>query len=70
LSAEVFDQFGKPTHAAPIVRRAIVRHALSCPKPEAKAFLAAARAADAKLVQSVEDMMSLYDPVPASKPKP
>ena len=70
LSADVFALFGKPGHAAPIVRRAIVRHALSCPKPEAKIFLDAARAADAKLVKSVEDMMSLYDPVPPSKPKP
>ena len=70
LSADVFALFGKPSHAAPIVRRSIVRYALSCPKPEAKAFLDAARTSDGKLVKSVEDMMSLYDPVPPAKPKP
>lgn len=70
LSADVFAQFGKPSHAAPIVRRAIVRHAMSCPTPEAKAFLKTVRDADPKLVKSVEEMMSLYDPVPASKPQP
>jgi hypothetical protein len=70
LSADVFAQFPKPSHAAPIVRRAVVRYAFSCPNPDAKTFLTAARAADPKLVKSVEDMMSLYDPVPASKPKP
>jgi hypothetical protein len=70
LTAEVFAPFDRPTHAAPIVRRGIVRYALSCPKPEAKAFVEAARRSDPKLVKAVEEMMSLYDPVPAAKAKP
>jgi hypothetical protein len=69
-SAAVFALFSKATHSAPIVRRSIVRYALSCPNPDATAFLQSARTTDAKLVKSVEDMMSVYDPVPTTKSKP
>lgn len=64
LSAEVFAQFGKPTHAAPIVKRCIVRYALSCPAEEAKRFVAAARRSDPKLVAAVEEQLKLFAPVP------
>jgi len=67
LTADVLAQFGKPTHAAPFVRRCIVRYAISCPKPEAKAFLDAARKTDPKLVKAAEDEMALYDPVTPKK---
>jgi hypothetical protein len=67
LTAEVLAQFPKPTHAAPIVRRGIVRYALTCPKPEAKAFVAGLRKADPKLVAGVEEMLSLYDSVKPEK---
>jgi hypothetical protein len=62
LTADVLAQFGKPTHAAPIVKRAIVRYALSCPKDEAKAFVAAVRQADPKLVRDVEEMLARFAP--------
>jgi hypothetical protein len=61
LSSEVFAQFGKPTHAAPIVRRGIVRYALSCPNDDAKRFLAAVKQTDPKLVASVEEMQKLFE---------
>lgn len=64
LSAEVFAQFGKPTHAAPIVKRCIVRYALSCPAEEAKRFVAAVRRSDPKLVAAVEEQLKLFAPVP------
>jgi hypothetical protein len=64
LTADVLAQFGKPSHAAPLVRRCIVRYAITCPKDEAKQFLAAVRRSDPKLVKDVEDAMALYDPVP------
>ncbi len=66
LTADVFAQHGKPTHGAPIVKRAIVRYALTCPTDEAKRFTAALRAADPKLVAAVEETLSLYD-VPGLK---
>ncbi len=68
LTDEVLAQFGKPTHQAPIVRRAIVRYALTCPDAKAKAFITQLRTMDAKLVGDVEAGLSYYDPiVPKSK---
>jgi hypothetical protein len=66
LSADVFAQFGKPTHSAPIVKRCIVRYALSCPTDDAKKFVAAVRQSDPKLVAAVEEQLKLFAPV---KPK-
>ena len=67
LSADVFAQFAKPTHAAPIVRRCIVRYALSCPNDDAKRFVASVKQADPKLVAAVEEMLKLFDPVNPKK---
>jgi hypothetical protein len=61
LSAVLFERFGRPTHAAPAVRRATVRYALGCPDADARAFVAAVRAADPALVARVEEGMRLYD---------
>jgi hypothetical protein len=62
LTTDVLAQFGKPTHAAPIVRRAVVRYALCAPGDEAKRFVTAVRASDPKLVKSIEEMLELYKP--------
>jgi hypothetical protein len=67
LTRDVLAQFGKSTHAAPIVRRAIVRFALCAPGDEAKRFVAAVRQSDPKLVKSVEEMLELYKPLPPRK---
>jgi hypothetical protein len=67
LTEDVLAQFGKPTHAAPIARRAIVRYALSAPGDEAKRFVAAVRASDPKLMKTVEEMLELYKPLPPRK---
>ncbi len=64
LSADVFAQFAKPTHSAPIVRRGIVRYALSCPNEDAKKFIAAVKQNDPKLVAAVEEMLKLYELAP------
>lgn len=61
LTAEVLAQYGKPTHAAPIVRRAIVRYAASCPDPRAKAFLAQLRQSEPKLVKNIEDQLKQFE---------
>jgi hypothetical protein len=63
LTTDVLAQFGKPTHAAPIVRRAILRYALCAPGDESKRFVAAVRQSDPRLVKSVEEMLELYKPV-------
>ncbi|MBY0514103.1 MAG: hypothetical protein K2P78_09360 [Gemmataceae bacterium] len=61
LTADVLAQFGKPTHAAPIVRRAIVRYAVSCPDPRARAFVALLRQTEPKLVADVEEQVRQFD---------
>lgn len=71
LTADVLTQFAKPTHAAPIVRRAIVRYALSCPDEQAKRFVTALRQTDPNLVRAVEDTMDLFNsatPTPKKNP--
>lgn len=61
LTADVLAQFPKPTHSAPIVRRCIVRYALTCPTADAKAFVAAVRRSDPKLVETVEEQLKLFE---------
>jgi hypothetical protein len=51
----VLDQFGRPTHQAPIVRNSIVRYALACPLPEARQFITQLRRRDAELVRDLEE---------------
>jgi hypothetical protein len=61
LTATILAQSGKPTHAAPVVKRGIVRYALQCPDATAKAYLAEARVKDPALVKKVEDALKLYE---------
>ncbi len=62
LTPEVLKPFDAPTHAAPVVRRAVVRYALQCPSVEARRFVAAVRQKDPKLVARVEETLKLYEP--------
>ncbi len=67
LTGSVLAQFGKESHAAPIVRRAIVRYALTCPADDARRFVAAVRQSDPRLVGDVEEMLRRFERVPAPK---
>lgn len=57
LTAQVLAQYGKKSHDAPIVRRAILRYALACPRPEAAGFVAGVRRSEPELVQEVEESL-------------
>jgi hypothetical protein len=57
LMDDVIAQYPKKSHAAPIVRRAIVRYALSCPRPEAARFIGELRRTDPELVKDVEETL-------------
>ena len=61
LTADVLALYGKPTHAAPVFKKGIVRYALSCPEPTAKTFVDAVRKAEPKLVADVEDGLKLLE---------
>ena len=60
----VLDLFEKESHNIPIVRRSILRYALSCPKEKAVTFVAERRKADPQTVADVEELLKL-DATPA-----
>lgn len=56
----------------PIVRRAVLRYCLRCPKPEAVAYVTAIRTKDAKGVEEAEELLRLEEappPPPANTKK-
>ncbi len=55
----ILAQYGKRSHAAPIVKRSIVRYALSCPLPEARAFVSAVRRSDPETVNDLEEFLQI-----------
>jgi hypothetical protein len=68
LSRHVLAQYGQPSHAAPLVRNAILRYALTCPDAEAVAFVKAVRAKDAATVKEVEESLEFERPIGPKKP--
>jgi hypothetical protein len=58
LTAAILAQYGRPSHDAPLIRRAIVRYAVACPDPAAKRFVAEVKKREpdllAEAVQSLE----------------
>jgi hypothetical protein len=59
LAPRMFCLYKQRSHDVPVVRRAILRYALSCPCPEAAAFLDGARAKDSEMVKDVEELLNL-----------
>src|SRR5207247_11387012 len=57
LTAPVLAQYGKKSHDAPLMRHAIVRYALSCPKAEATQFVAERRRQEPEVVKDVEESL-------------
>lgn len=51
----ILEQYGKPSHAAPIVRSALLRYALTCPQPPAREFVEKLRRAEPKLIRELEE---------------
>jgi hypothetical protein len=71
LTTLVLRQYDRATHAAPLVRRAIVRYALCCPLVEAKEFVARRRSDEPDLVRQIEEALAAESaaalPSPASR---
>jgi hypothetical protein len=61
----VLAQYGKDSHAAPLVQRAIIRYALCCPDPAAAAFVKARRSVDPETVTEVEEGLEFEKPLPS-----
>ena len=54
-TALILKQYGRSSHAAPIIRNAILRYALSCPLPEARQFIEQRRRTEPQLVRELEE---------------
>jgi hypothetical protein len=68
MTDRILKLLGQQSHDIPIIKRSILRFALSCPKDEAKAFVADRRKADPDAVQSAEDLLKLEaTPPPATQ---
>jgi hypothetical protein len=68
VADRVLGLYGKESHSAPIIRRAIVRYALSCPpakSPKSAEFVAARKKEDPKWVEEVEELLRLESTTPA-----
>lgn len=57
LTPSVLAQYGKKSHDAPIMRRAIIRYALCCPREEAARFIGQRRKQEPDLVKDVEESL-------------
>lgn len=60
LTADVLAVYANDLGKPPIVRKAVVRYALSCPDEAARAFVAKVRQADPKLVERVEESLKAW----------
>ena len=69
VANKILPLFGRDSHSASIIRRAILRYALSCPPTENPAvgtFLADRRKDSAKLLDEVQELLNLESPKPAA----
>jgi hypothetical protein len=57
VADRVLELYGKKSHDVPIIRRYIVRYALSCPKKEAAEFVATVRKKDPEMVKDIEELL-------------
>ncbi|MCS7047521.1 MAG: hypothetical protein NZO58_14285, partial [Gemmataceae bacterium] len=59
LTDLILAQFGKQSHDAPIIKRSLVRYALSCPLPQAREFVERVRRSDRELVADLEEYLQI-----------
>jgi hypothetical protein len=59
MTDEVLAVFTKPSHKATVIKRAVLRFALQCPEPAAKAFVAEQRKINPKWVAETEELLNL-----------
>ena len=50
---------GKKSHDVPIIRRAVLRYALSCPEKKAAAYVDQCRKRDLEMVKDTEELLKL-----------
>jgi len=68
MTDRVLALFDKPSHNAPVIKRAILRFALRCPLPQAADFVRRQRARDAEWVNDTEELLRMEAPTPKKGP--
>jgi hypothetical protein len=68
LAERVLSLYDKKSHDIPIVRRGILKYALSAPLPSTTAFINAQRMKNAEEVRDVEELLNLENAAPPPKP--
>jgi hypothetical protein len=69
MTDRILALFGTKTHDVPVVKRAILRFALSCPRPRAVSFVEAQRRRDPNWVKDTEELLKLETPDPPVEKK-
>jgi hypothetical protein len=59
---QVLNMFGQKDFNTPIIRKAVLRYALQCPMPQAKAFVKAQQARDREWVEETRELLDLETP--------
>jgi hypothetical protein len=59
LTGHVLALHGKRSHAAPLMRRALLSYAMQCPLPEAAVFIDRQRRADGKMIEEIAELLKL-----------
>ncbi len=67
LTPLVLQLYRKKSYSVPIIKRAILRYALVCPRKEAKQFIEAIRYMDRELVEEVEETLELERKISGKK---
>jgi hypothetical protein len=72
VADRVLDLWGMASHDVPIIRRSIIKYALSCPKDNQRiaAFIAERRKENAALLDDLEELLRMEAPKPASPAPP
>jgi hypothetical protein len=68
LTSDVLAQYNNPTHAAPLVKNAILRYALSAPAADAAQFVRGVEATDPAAIREVRESLEFERSAPVKKP--
>ena len=63
MCGRILELFGKKSHDVNVVKRSILRFALQCPEPSARAFVDAQRRRDPNWVKDTEELLKIESPV-------
>src|SRR5262249_48329559 len=70
VAEQVIGLFAQKSHDVPVTRRAILRYALTCPIPVAKAFVAQQRKINREWVEETMELMRLEREKPPKHERP